>query len=109
MTYYKKHIFLCTNKKVAGKACCANTGGDEFFDYFKSCLLELELHGIGAFRISKSGCLGRCAAGPCVVIYPEGVWYKYASFADIDAIIENHLIQDKQALSLLIDQQISTK
>jgi len=92
LSHYTKHIFLCTNQKAPGKTCCANSGGELFFDYMKTKLLELDLHGPGKFRISKTGCLGRCSSGPCVVIYPEGVWYTYASFADIDEIINSHLV-----------------
>ncbi|MFI4962791.1 MAG: (2Fe-2S) ferredoxin domain-containing protein, partial [Legionellales bacterium] len=79
MTYYTKHVLICTNQKIAGKQCCANSGGEAFFDHMKSKLLELELHGPSKIRVSKSGCLGRCSSGPCIVIYPEGVWYTYSS------------------------------
>ncbi|KTD34859.1 (2Fe-2S) ferredoxin [Legionella moravica] len=104
MTYYTKHIMICTNQKAAGKQCCANTGGEEYFDYLKSRLLELDMHGPGKYRVSKSGCLGRCSSGPCIVIYPEGVWYSYSSLADIDQIIESHLIAGETAEQLLIDK-----
>ncbi len=92
MTHYTKHLFVCTNQKAEGKQCCAQSGGDAFFAHLKSKLQELGLHGPGKCRVSKSGCLGRCPSGPCLVIYPEGVWYTYASFADIDDIIEKHII-----------------
>lgn len=88
---------------MAGKQCCANQGGVEFFDYLKTRLLELELYGPGKIRVSKSGCLGRCGLGPCVVVYPEGVWYRYTSMADIDVIIDSHLVNNKLATHLLID------
>ena len=92
MIHYTKHIFICTNQKSAGRKCCANSGGDLFFDHMKLKLKEQALHGAGQFRVSKSGCLGRCSEGPSIVIYPEGVWYTYASFADIDEIIATHLV-----------------
>ncbi len=60
------------------------------------------MHGPGKIRVSKSGCLGRCSSGPCIVIYPEGIWYTYSSFADIDEIIQSHLIENKPVDSLLI-------
>jgi (2Fe-2S) ferredoxin len=104
LTYYIKHIFLCANQKIAGKQCCANSGGEEFFSYMKMKLLEMGLHGPGKIRISKTGCLGRCSSGPCVVIYPEGIWYSYSTYADIDQIIERHLVAGERVESLLIDQ-----
>ncbi|CEK11741.1 (2Fe-2S) ferredoxin domain-containing protein [Legionella hackeliae] len=87
---------------MAGKQCCANTGGEPFFEHMKARLLELDLHGPGKIRISKSGCLGRCSEGPCVVIYPEGIWYTYATMADIDEIIDSHLVAGNTVEHLLI-------
>lgn len=103
MTYYTKHVMLCTNQKMEGKKCCANAGGEEYFAHMKSKLLELDLHGPGKIRVSKSGCLGRCSSGPCIVIYPEGTWYTYSSFEDIDEIVENHLIAGRVVEKLQID------
>jgi (2Fe-2S) ferredoxin len=105
LAHYCKHIFLCTNQKIAGKPCCANTGGEPFFDYMKTKLLELGLHGPGKVRVSKSGCLGRCSEGPCIVIYPEGIWYTYATMGDIDEIIERHLVAGDRVKRLLIPNQ----
>lgn len=102
MNHYTKHVFLCTNQKVAGKQCCGGSGGELFLDYMKTKLLELGLHGPGKIRLSKSGCLGRCSLGPCIVIYPEGVWYTYANEADVDEIIDSHLVTNKQVARLLI-------
>lgn len=91
---------------MAGKSCCANHGGEPFFDYFKSKLLEMGLHGPGKIRISKSGCLGRCSVGPCIVIYPEGIWYRYTTHDDIDQIIAEHILQNKIIPSLLLEPEV---
>lgn len=106
MNHYTKHLFICTNQKSAGKQCCANTGGEPFFDYLKKKLKQLDLHGPGKVRVSRSGCLGRCSEGPCIVIYPEGVWYTYESFADLDEIITTHLIAGYTVGRLLIPEVI---
>lgn len=91
MSYYKKHIFVCTNQKEAGKKCCANQGGYAYFTYLKEKLSERGQHGAGKFRVSQSGCLGRCDTGPCMVIYPEGQWFTFHSFDEMDDIIKQHL------------------
>ncbi len=70
----------------------------------KSKLLELELHGPGKYRVSKSGCLGRCSLGPCLVIYPDEVWYTYSNYEDMDEIISSHLVGGKIVERLLMDQ-----
>lgn len=103
--HYQRHIFLCTNQKAPEKPCCANKGGESFFDYMKAKLIERSLHGPGKIRISKSGCLGRCHLGPCVVIYPEGTWYTYATTDDLDEIIENHLLSGRLIERLLLPDQ----
>ncbi len=103
MSYYTKHIFVCTNQKAEGKTCCANTGGEPFFDYLKERLKTTGLYGQHKIRVSKSGCLGRCGLGPCIVIYPEGVWYTYRTHSDIDEIISQHLVSGQRVERLLIN------
>jgi (2Fe-2S) ferredoxin len=103
MTYYEKHLFICTNQKSPEKKCCANAGASHFFNYTKEKLKTLDLHGPGKVRVSQSGCLGRCAVGPCLVIYPEAVWYTYATEKDIDDIITQHLLEGQMVHRLLLD------
>ncbi|MBP6918914.1 MAG: (2Fe-2S) ferredoxin domain-containing protein [Legionellaceae bacterium] len=95
MNYYTKHLFICTNQKGPGKQCCAKVDSESFFTYLKTQLKTQQLHGPGKIRVSKSGCLGRCDLGPCIIIYPEGIWYTYTSFADIDEIIQRALINNE--------------
>ena len=37
-------------------------------------------------------CLDRCADGPVMVVYPEGVWYTLVDQEDVEEIIQSHLI-----------------
>jgi (2Fe-2S) ferredoxin len=48
--------------------------------------------GLTDVRINTAGCLDRCAFGPTMVVYPDGTWYHYASFEDIEEILNDHLI-----------------
>lgn len=100
--HYSHHVFVCTNQKAGSRQCCALAGGEPFFDYLKSRLVALDNYGPGKIRVSKSGCLGRCSLGPCLVIYPEGLWYTYSSKADIDQIIDSHLCEGVVVEHLLI-------
>ena len=52
-------------------------------------------NGPGGVRINKAGCMDRCDEGPCIVIYPEAVWYTYVDRHDIDEIIDVHLVQGR--------------
>jgi len=42
-----------------------------------------------------SGCLSFCDAGPLMVVYPQGVWYQPKSTADIDEIVQEHLVEGR--------------
>ena len=43
-------------------------------------------------RANASGCLDACEFGVSVVVYPEQVWYGGVTTADVDEIVERHLI-----------------
>ena len=87
MAYYSKHVFFCCNEREAGAACCNNHDAAAVRDYAKKRVKELGLAGPGKVRINQSGCLDRCDEGPCLVVYPEAVWYTYVDRADVDEII----------------------
>jgi (2Fe-2S) ferredoxin len=91
MSYYAKHVFVCCNQRDGSRVCSNDKGASEIRDYAKKRVKELGLSGEGKVRINQAGCLDRCEEGPCVVVYPEAVWYRYVDEADIDEIIEQHL------------------
>ena len=96
MSYYRHHVFFCTNQRepdASGnlRVCCASKGASQLRDYAKKKVKGLGLAGVGAVRVNNAGCLDRCEEGPCVVVYPEGVWYTYVDEHDIDEIVESHL------------------
>lgn len=90
MSYYTHHIFCCENRREPGhpRGCCAEKGSPALREYFKKRVKEL---GIKKTRVNAAGCLDRCELGPVMVIYPEGVWYRPTSEAEIDRIISAHL------------------
>ena len=89
--FYKHHVFFCVNRRDPPEACCAKHNSEAMRDYAKQRVKELGLKGQGKVRINSAGCLDRCEEGPCVVVYPEAVWYTYVDRADVDEIIEEHL------------------
>lgn len=58
--------------------------------------------GLKNVRINASGCLDRCELGPTMVIYPDGVWYRAPTRADIDEILQSHLIDGRCVERLLL-------
>ena len=89
MSYYAAHVFFCCNQRDGN--CCNDKGASGVRSYAKKRIGELMLSGPGKVRVNQSGCLDRCDEGPCIVIYPDGVWYTYVDEADIDEIIEEHV------------------
>ncbi len=89
--FYERHVFVCTNQRDAGhpRGCCKDRGSEELRDYMKAKAKEL---GVKRTRINSAGCLDRCELGPTMVIYPEGIWYRPTSRADIDEILQTHMI-----------------
>jgi (2Fe-2S) ferredoxin len=92
MSYYRYHVFFCVNQRTGGETCCANCDSPKMRDYVKAKIKAMGLAGKGRVRINTAGCLDRCEEGPCVVVYPEGVWYTYIDKDDLDEIIEEHLV-----------------
>ena len=90
MPFYEHHIFCCTNQRDATdkRGCCAGKDAVALRDYMKSRVKEA---GIRKVRVNNAGCLDRCELGPCMVIYPSGVWYSCKTKEDVDEVIREHL------------------
>lgn len=99
--YYDAHVFVCCNRRPDGhpRGSCAARGSERLRDYMKARTKEL---GLPRVRVNAAGCLDRCELGPCVVIYPEGVWYRIGSTADVDAVLERHVAGGGRVAELLL-------
>ena len=88
--WFRVHLFACTNRRPDGhrRGSCAARGGEALRDYMKARAKELGIPGI---RVNSAGCLDRCEFGPALVIYPEGVWYRAETRADVDEILAVHV------------------
>ncbi|MBK1718920.1 (2Fe-2S) ferredoxin domain-containing protein [Thiocystis violacea] len=95
MPRYSHHVFFCTNRREDGRQCCAQSGSSAMRDYLKQRTKELGLAGPGGVRVNTAGCLGRCAEGPTIVVYPDGIWYSYANQDDLEEILREHLIEGR--------------
>ena len=68
------------------------------------CRLAMSL-GIQRIRINHAGCMNVCEYGPAMVIYPEGVWYRFETEDDINEILRSHIMRGRKVdrLALSID------
>jgi (2Fe-2S) ferredoxin len=92
MAPFDKHVFVCCNQREPGhpRGCCNPEADDALQKAFKKALAE---RGLGQrVRANKAGCLDQCEHGPTVVVYPDAVWYGGVTQADVDEIVERHII-----------------
>ena len=106
--FYQHHIFICSNQKENGKGCGHKVSASELAVYMREQLKAKGMHGPKLCRITESRCLGRCKLGPSLVIYPEGQWYRYESKADLDLIIEQHLIKGEVVPALKMSLPVAS-
>ena len=102
MSYFKHHVFFCTNLREDGSQCCQQCNAIDSRAYVKSQMKTRNMAGKGGVRINTAGCLDRCELGPVMVIYPEETWYTYVDKEDLDEIIEEHLVNGRKVERLLI-------
>lgn len=94
----RHHVFVCT-----GKSCSARDSA-EVRDAFER---ELKSRGVlfgreakgknpqGSVVLTECASVGFCAIGPAVMVYPDGVWYAQVRAADVNEIVEQHLINGR--------------
>ncbi|MDG2319928.1 MAG: (2Fe-2S) ferredoxin domain-containing protein [Rhodospirillaceae bacterium] len=98
--YYRLHVFCCTNVRPEShpRGSCARKTSVQLRDYMKKKAKTMD---VGRVRINASGCLDRCELGPTMVIYPDGIWYRYETEADIDEILDSH-VKEGQVVERLV-------
>jgi len=91
MSYYRYHVFFCTNLRDDGRQSCGQCNATAARAYLKRRVKELGLTGPNGVRVNIAGCLDRCALGPVLVVYPEAIWYTYVDEEDVEEILQSHL------------------
>ena len=94
MAFYRAHILVCT-----GTGCSASNANG-LAEKFEA---EIEKAGLSdEVRVVRTGCLGLCAKGPNVVVYPEGTYYTHVKTEDdVIEIVSEHIVKGRIVERLL--------
>jgi (2Fe-2S) ferredoxin len=92
---YVSHVLVCTNDRGGERKSCADNNSKLIKSNLKNAVNEKGWK--GKVRISTSGCMGVCAKGSNVIIYPQNVWLSEVSPDDVGEIISiiEHVMVDE--------------
>lgn len=105
MPTFQRHVFVCVNERPPDhpRGSCKQKGGAEVRDALKKALAARGVK--SEVRANNAGCLDQCERGITVVVYPEQVWYGGVTVADVDELVERHLIGGEVVERLLLPDQ----
>jgi (2Fe-2S) ferredoxin len=108
MARFQRHLFVCVNERTPDdpRGSCSARGSAEV-----AAALKKKAHDLGLkrlVRVNKAGCLDQCARGVTAVCYPEAVWYGGITLADVDEIVERHLVAGEPVTRLVIPDEALT-
>ncbi len=82
---YLCHIFVCTNDRNGKRKSCADNDSRLVRSNLKEAVNNKGWK--GKVRVSQSGCLGLCANGSNVIIYPQNIWFAGVLPEDVEEIM----------------------
>ena len=90
---FRSHVLVC-----GGTGCHSNRSAEiikQFNRQIQACGLEKDV------QVVQTGCFGLCAAGPVVIIYPEGAFYSHVKIEDVEELVSEHLVKGRIVERLL--------
>src|SRR5512147_1128748 len=90
---YRTYLMVC-----AGTGCVANNSmkiKEKLEEEIKKNKLENEV------SVVSTGCNGFCAAGPLMVVQPDGVFYQLLKESDIPFLVQEHFVKGRPVKKLM--------
>lgn len=89
----RSHVLVC------GGTGCTSSGSGKVIEAMEK---EIAAKGLqDEIKVVRTGCFGLCAAGPIMIIYPEGAFYGGVTVNDVPEIVEEHLLKGRVVTRLL--------
>ncbi len=83
---YVCHVLVCTNDRHGERKSCADGDNPAVRKQLKD---EVKKRGwLGKVRVSQCGCMGLCAGGPNVAVYPHKIWFADVRLEDVGGILD---------------------
>lgn len=84
---FEKIVFVCVHEREPGQGvCCSARGSLEIQAALKERVKALGL--ARKIRVSRSGCMDRCAKGVNIMVFPDNTWFSGVTMDDVDAVLE---------------------
>lgn len=97
MAPYKRHMLVCVGPR------CSKEGESQRL--FETLGEKFRAAGVdsGALRVkrTRAHCFATCKGGPVLCIQPDGIWYYNVTEANLDRIIEQHLVAGEPVEELI--------
>lgn len=101
MMSYARHMLVCV-----GPRCTEEDEAQELFDSlgekFKAAGID---KGEQRVKRTRTHCFATCKSGPIISIQPDGIWYYNVTEANLDRIINEHLVGGQPVEDLIYHRQ----
>lgn len=87
MKTFRSHALVC------GGTGCHSSGSKAVIDALKSEVMKQGL--IEEVKVVETGCNGYCAAGPIMVVYPEGLFYQKLTPEDMPELVSEQFLKGR--------------
>ncbi len=96
---YRSHVLVCTGTG------CVSSGAKDLKTTLEEKLADNNIS--DEIKVVETGCHGFCEKGPIMIVYPEGVFYCEVSPADVEEIVEEHLLKGRTVERLLFKEPMT--
>ena len=100
MRAHNRHVLMCV-----GPRC--TEGGDAAQSMFEQLGEKIDALPELTVKRTRTHCMVACRnAGPLMVVYPEGVWYRCVDTQSLERIVTEHLVGGQEVTDLIFHRLI---